>query len=441
MSRTFTRKSLYISLFLIPAFFSGCLTEPVLQKAQLGDIRAFRYVALGDGYTAGMSNSLPESRSPVGLYEEAQEVSFAHLLANQLSMAVPVDFVTHPATGSGSGFRKVVKLMPPLCDFLAPEPLFAHFEATAGWGHPPESGVFVNNRGVPHLRVSQLLNPSSLTGNIFFKRLNSGGCTDYVCLSSEGKPDFFTLWLGVHDVLDYAMSGATRTEFAPTPVEDFGRAYAYLLDSLFAAGDPSLKGVVGNIPDITYFPYFEAINPQFVAIENCLAARQDVYIKTHDGTTRVATLLDRLLLPAKDAIGTANGMPGSLGLHPQNPLPDQWVLDKEEVLEIQEIISGYNAAIDSVVGLKNAGFLFPAIAQVDLYHEFSALDRGLTVDGLRLSGEYMEGGVFSTEGIYLTPRGNAWLANLWIDAINEFVSYRAHLSPINLSDYPGVVFP
>jgi len=64
---------------------------------------------------------------------------------------------------------------------------------------------------------------------------------------------------------------------------------------------------------------------------------------------------------------------------------------------------------------------------------------GLVVDGVALSSAYISGGIFSLDGVHLTPRGYAIVANEFIKAING--KYGSSIPLTNVSDYNGVKFP
>ncbi|MEM9936573.1 MAG: G-D-S-L family lipolytic protein, partial [Bacteroidota bacterium] len=60
-------------------------------------------------------------------------------------------------------------------------------------------------------------------------------------------------------------------------------------------------------------------------------------------------------------------------------------------------------------------------------------------DGIELNNQYINGGVFSLDGLYFTPRGNAFAANIFIEYMNA--TFSASIPLISLADYPAVFFP
>jgi hypothetical protein len=51
----------------------------------------------------------------------------------------------------------------------------------------------------------------------------------------------------------------------------------------------------------------------------------------------------------------------------------------------------------------------------------------------------VSGGAYSLDGLNLTPRGNALLANEFIKAINR--TYKSSIPEIIATKYSGVIFP
>jgi hypothetical protein len=59
---------------------------------------------------------------------------------------------------------------------------------------------------------------------------------------------------------------------------------------------------------------------------------------------------------------------------------------------------------------------------------------GISVGGVTYNGAFLSGGVFSYDGVHPTAFGYAYIANLFIDAINE--KFGNDIEPVNL--YPFV---
>ena len=145
------------------------------------------------------------------------------------------------------------------------------------------------------------------------------------------------------------------------------------------------------------------------------------------GQARPATAKDLLVLSSSGVIGKINttslqflmskGLPQALaGQFSAEgvtlPLADKWVLTPEEQLEIKTATDGYNATIASVANAKG-------LALVDLNAILSdASTSGVVFDGYTMSAKLVTGGLISLDGIHLTTRGYALMANKILASID-----------------------
>jgi lysophospholipase L1-like esterase len=135
-------------------------------------------------------------------------------------------------------------------------------------------------------------------------------------------------------------------------------------------------------------------------------------------------------------IGTPVSTPyGTLpyGLTPYTPIDNQYVLDANEVALTEDYINSYNATIKSIAQQKGLA-VFDAYTFLDNIRQ-----NGLLVNGVALNSNYISGGIFSLDGIHLTPRGYAIVANEFIKAINA--KYGSSIPLADVSAYGGVKFP
>ncbi|WP_289044545.1 G-D-S-L family lipolytic protein [uncultured Olleya sp.] len=145
------------------------------------------------------------------------------------------------------------------------------------------------------------------------------------------------------------------------------------------------------------------------------------------GQTRQATPADLLVLPSSSIIGTVNeanagalmgqGLPQALAGQfsvegVSLPLEDKWVLLPSEQDEIQIATDAYNATIANVANTKG-------LALVDLNGILSqASSTGIMYDDYNLTTDLVTGGLVSLDGIHLTARGYALMANKFLEAID-----------------------
>ncbi|MEZ4874388.1 MAG: G-D-S-L family lipolytic protein [Flavobacteriaceae bacterium] len=143
-------------------------------------------------------------------------------------------------------------------------------------------------------------------------------------------------------------------------------------------------------------------------------------LSTQFAQSRQATAEDLLVLPSSSVIATLNedyfnaliglGIPpataGQLAVNGITyPLEDQWVLTQSESGAVKVATDAYNATIESVA--SSAG-----LALVDLNGILQeASGTGITFDEYTLTTQLVLGGLVSLDGIHLTFRGYALMAN------------------------------
>jgi hypothetical protein len=156
---------------------------------------------------------------------------------------------------------------------------------------------------------------------------------------------------------------------------------------------------------------------------------------------REATAQDLLVLPAASFIGTIVGGDPTKINGVTVPLADQWVLIPTEITEITTRINDFNAAIAAKVndtGTANR------LALADINTKFTELATsptgGLVVDGLFIRATMPPpNGIFSEDGVHPNPRGSAYIAKIFIQAINA--KFGATVPEPNISKYYGTYFP
>lgn len=422
-----------VSMFVL----SSCRPSLEVPEPTPGVLALGQYVAIGDGYTAGISNvKLNDSLGNTGWYNMAQTYSFPALLAEQFSLALDYPFTQPPLSPTGSGHLFIESMSEPICDFEESTPVIWFEEADPSWNQPSVSSI-PDNVGFPGLTIEAVDEPifTSLTPQ--WKLLGGNDQQTYRSLISQARPGFFSIFLGLEDVLSFAISGGENDTRLPK------NEVAFHLEGLLetALAVPGSYGVIGNLPDPTNFPYFTRIQNQFQNIEDCKESSLPIFITNQSGSISTAKKTDRILLPAGSLLGTDAIGNGPFGLISTNPVPSRWVMDEGDLFELRSQVEILNSVIDSLVTQINSSAGFQRLAIVDLNTSFELLESGILEDGLTLSTEYLSGGIFSLDGLYLTPRGNAWLANQFITTINQVSEFGAKIPPLNITSYPGIRYP
>lgn len=396
-----------------------------------------RYIAVGNSLSAGFSDG--------GLNLEGQQNSFPGMIAEQMKAVGGGSFTTplFPADKfNGSGFLKLTALTNgvPTIEKETSNLAVRGTIAIPGAGtvvlYTKYTGE-INNYGVPGIKLEDARKGGYGNVNGYYERLLPGNSptnnTTYLDFVTAKPFTFFSNWLGNNDILGYATAGATGT--APTSKAVFATEYAAVTDKLTSTG---AKGVVATIPDVTKTAYFNTVTLKtLLAAINATptgANVKDIYIQQGSGTPRAATADDLFTLPLSSdgVMGKPNGSGFPYGLHPGNPVESKYVLDKSEILVVNDFVASYNNTIKNVANAKG-------LAIMDAYAMLNEYGAGKFANGIPISGAFIKGNLFSLDGIHLTPLGYAITANAFIAAINA--KYGSSIPIVDITKYRGVKLP
>ena len=430
-------KKYILNSFVAAAILFTAACKPEIETpagTTAGQANFSKYIAVGNSLTSGFADG--------GLYLEGQKVAYPNLIAAKMASvgggAFTSPFFTEEHS-NGSGYISLTALvngtptLTPVIDKLAIRDAAKHLDKYSGE---------IQNLGIPGMRVDLSFDPTLTfsAANPYFERLLTDaqvGKTNYFQYIQGRNHTFFSLWLGNNDVLGYALNGAVTVKGDPTTVltdkVTFSSLYANFLNALTVGGQ---KGIVATIPDVTAVPYFHTVTVAALlnAAKAINPAAAAIYIQTGTGAVRPATAEDLIRLPfqSEGIFGKPNGSGIPYGLHPLNPIQNRWVLDKDEVVKVKDYVNSYNSSIKSLATSKG-------LAIADTYAYFNQVKTGINVQGVGINASFITGGAFSLDGIHLTPRGNAAIANVFIDAINA--KYGSTVPNIDIVQYRGVKFP
>lgn len=441
-----------ITASIIGALVIGaCKPKVVAPEADKGSIDPTKYVAIGNSITAGFADG--------ALYYEGQTVSYANLLAEQLKLvgggAFNIPYTPQGSVGIGSSLNSKYTLgyKTDCMGISSLSPVSGSGDLSIFMNSVAASGPF-NNMGVPGAKAITAIypgygNPANGIGNYnpFFARMLAS--SEYASASmlskaAEQNPTFFSVFLGNNDVLGYAMSGGTSDAITPSagaPGVGFDASIDLIVNTLSANG---AKGVIGNVPYVTSVPYFTTIPYNGLKLTatqatQLTAAYAALGITFNEGNNpfiiadaaapggmRQAHSDELLLLSIpQDSLKCA-------GWGATKPLANQYVLTTSEISGITAAVDAYNAKLMAVASTKG-------LAYVDVNAFMAKTKTGIVYNGVDVKTTFVSGGAFSLDGVHLTPRGNALLANEFIKAIN--LTYGARIPHVNATKYSGVKFP
>ena len=435
------KRYLYITLGLI--WLAACKPEINTPKATHGSADFSKFIAVGNSLTAGYADG--------GLYLQGQLNSYPSIIAQQM-LAVGGGPFSQPlfstAQANGSGYLQLTGFNADGTPNTTPVTTnlgIRGFLNVPGFGNVTLYTKYTganNNYGVPGIKLLDITYAPYGNLNGYFERLLPGdsptNTTTYLQYITAQPFTFFSNWLGNNDVLLYATSGGAGDVI--TDPSTFAALNTLLIGTLTANG---AKGVVATIPDVTSVPYFTTITEGAIlaSVQKANPTVTGLYINALvSGTTyapRLATSSDLIVLTFPTSmIGQPVTTPyGSLpyGLTPYTPIDNQYVLDQNEVALAETAISAYNTTIVATANAKGLA-IFDAYAFLN-----NIKQNGLVTDGISLNSNYISGGLFSLDGVHLTPRGYAIVANEFIKAINS--KYGSNIPLADVAGYSGVKFP
>ncbi len=465
----------------------GVACKPEIKKPKSGqasgenpkNIDFTKYYAFGNSLTAGYADN--------ALYLEGQLVSYPNLLAQQLKSVGLLETFKQPLMPEGNGLgisentihgkRYLKGFLPSGSPDIALTEVYGSvallFTTQSSLLETENPDANFNNMGVPGISVADIDNDKygAVTKNPYYYRILKKGIFGmaslenkaYVEMPSILKPSFFTVWLGANDVLSSASEGKAD----PTPQGTFESNYTAFINNLLAT--PKSHGVLITVPDITLVPYFttfpynalalkeqedvDKVNALFVALgikeENVQISyklgKNPIVITVSPGKYRLLKAGELTILPSMGAkLAKINALiqnppanPVELATALLSSLPtENDVLDLNEVKIIQDAVAGYNNFIKKIA--KEHG---DKIAVLDVIPALQAINEqgGIMAYGVNLTASFVSGGAFSLDGLHLTPRGNAYIANELIRTINE--KFGTRIPQVVLTSYAGVLMP
>jgi lysophospholipase L1-like esterase len=437
-------------------FLSACKPDLSQPQATKGDADFSRFVAVGSDLTAGYTDG--------ALTLEGQQYSFPAQLAGRFGLVGGGNFVQPlmnagnglalNGNGSLSGVLNLVKVSNCLgAGDLQAQPSTANLNDLQWLG----DGTKFNNYGVPLAKsfnmYSQYFGKAFPAGNIYYHRFatDTGGTSG---LSStvlgdafSVNPTFFSLWIGVNDVMNYAASGGigsasgTNT-YDITPRDTFNYALNFIVNSLTSNG---ANGVVLNIPDVTSFPYFTKIpwNGLVLTADQAVALNAvtppgsgivfvegaNAFVVNDPGTASIRQLKEGEKVLLKIPIDSIRC--GGWGT-PNKPISPQYILDSSQVSNVVSAIAFFNSRIATIASAKGLAF-------ADMNALYSTFSKGTEFNGVTFSNEYLSGNAFSIDGLHMSPKGYALVTNQCIRAIN--LRYKSTLPEVDVNSVPAVRFP
>jgi hypothetical protein len=312
-------------------------------------------------------------------------------------------------------------------------------------------GYPVHNLGVPGAKVLHLVypgmgDPAGLAlglANPYYVRFATSAQASVITDALALNPTFFSLWIGNNDILGYATGGGTGDWI--TNADSLAGTIDYMLAGLTSNG---AKGVIANLPDMLLAPYFTVMSNK-IPYNGLVLTRQGQVDSLNFAYSQLGITFDLGQNPfiVEDA---TTGFPRQMlesdifvlttptdsiqcfGYGSAVPIPHKYILDKNEIDNVNNAIAVYNASIEGLATKYDLAF-------VDIFTLMHDLVSGIKIDGVTLNTEFLTGNAFSTDGVHLSQVGYAYVANQFILAING--KYGSTLPTVSLAGYPANDLP
>lgn len=432
-----------IIIALAALSFGACKNDIQPSTPHRGNADFTKYVAIGNSLTAGYADGT--------LYLSGQENSFPAMLATQFKAVGGGEF-RQPLLLDDKGWPSMKTVMGYKENCVTGD---IELSPVTLDGTPDDNNALnigrdamYNNMGIPGVRCIDFGLPGYAAFNPYANRMltDAQKVQTLAEVMKATAPTFFSLWLGNNDVLGYAGNGGVVYTSgiytnAITPVITFKYIYDALIDSMTKDG---AKGILVTIPDVASTPAFNTIPYNGLVLErqgqadslNAVYGPLGINFKVGANPFIIADSMatygfrqieegELILLSASNNIQCAGW--GSI-----TPIPTEYTLDVDELENIRTATASFNSIIKDNATRKGLA-LFDANAYL------KTVQSGMVWNGVKFGPSFVTGGIFSLDGIHLTQRGYAFVANEMIKTINA--KYGSTIALVDVNDYYGILFP
>lgn len=487
--KTFMKFLLLATMLVFTACQIEEPTQPTITTIQPQTLPLSKMVFVGNSLTAGYQSG--------GLVEDFQRHSYPYFIAQQMGRASTIQMPWLAAPGFGSANTQTGEAFGPLKyengQILPGDPVPGGIAGISNLlvqgGNATLSRPY-DNLGVPGAKLHDVLTAYDATTassvNPFFNlvlRNPNFGNTTQVQQAQLLAPTLVALWVGNNDVLGAALAGGNLSLI--TPVADFQADYIRLIQEIAKIRDGNVGIVLANIPNVTDIPYVNLLDnliyrdvpvpgvglvklpvvfgPTFQPVDFDPDPTSVLYLPllTAEGimggqaspvkhvllpflsqyqatglgvpdSTAIANLLIGAGYPAPIAAGLAQqavqGMIAA-GLTPSGvPIPGSLTITADEEAGLLAAVTAFNQVIAGIAGAK--------IPVVDMNAALNQLNTS-GLDGY--SGKFVffdpANTAFSLDGVHPNNGGNAIMANLFIDKINQVLGLA--IPKVNTAAYKG----
>lgn len=478
----------YFYLLIGLALVSACSYEmPEISETsdRFEDEEFTRFYVIGDGYSAGFMKG--------ALTSESQSYSYPNMIGNKINTYFETEIFRQAEVQTEQGLNSFeegskgqYQLYYRIPGDEVPARRVLEGELPPAW--EGELSV-VKDFSLPGIRSFEIDEASKSINNIYMNRLSLAGQTSVLDHVVNQNPAVVLISVGYEDLLPYALSSGTGAADLPvdeistmdgTPVSIFSAAIHNVVDRLRNDGDVTI--IISTVSDPLLTPYFNVLEYSMnlgTEITGAEISQLNSYYSDfnerafeynlsdtvneekrrpfidfdvnggaqfkarviHDPTLPDVVFEDGYELPKIRQMSEGEFLPFRLEqvFYDNNqygktlPIQSEDVVTKTDVLNIRELLNGYNAAIRDLSASSDD------IHLLDVEELISALySEEIQVEGVFYNAGFSRESLFSSDGLFLNPKGNALIAQNLVELLNS--QYNVHLKPIDVNNYPGLKF-
>lgn len=454
-------------------------------KQYLGEINNSNIIVIGDDFMAGVMDG--------ALYNQGQQNSLGAIIYSQVKFSNDTPLI-QPNIDSKNGYnlfvqnannikgRWVYQYKTPYVEnpelVLTPGEMVKSFEGNRNQ---------LNDFSVPLLKASQIRS-EKLNENQFINRITASDSKKYVELIKEQNPSIVFCWIGMNDFLDFALGGA-ETEEELTSENKFYTEFEFLISEIAKESDCEI--MIANLISFTDLPFFYLKQYNFLKLDNTAKAKaqqrysafnaavsahnagrpadeQRPYVSFYDNGV---TLYPQPLVVEDENLPDAyypDGTPlekfrqlkeGDLALFSITdkmvadgygstiPLSGDFYISEEEKDLLNDLINSFNNIINEisakyssqtfVVDVKSEIHLIAESSKVDAWN-VPKTDTLFYEKGVPVKADLGLYSIFSLDAVHFNQRGNAFVANIFLQSVNT--NFTASVPLTNINDFVGNVY-
>ncbi len=478
----------YLSLFIGLMCLTACsyeMPETSEPADRFADEDFTRFYVIGDGFSAGLIDGV--------LTSESQPYSYPALIGGKINTYFDTELFRQADVGTDLGLNLFEE------GSEGQYRLFYRFSGdeiparrTAEGETPPDftgDTEALRDFSFPGLRSYNVEDEAGTIDNFYLERLGLSGQQSLLDVVTDGDPSVVLISLGYDDLLPYVLGSATgarslaKDEISnsdATPVSLFESSLRNIADRLQNDANASL--ILSTVPDPLLTPAFTTISYsmelgseitggeigqlnsfyrefnerafEYNLGDTVTAEYERPFIDFDaDGgdQLRARVIIDPALpdvvfedgyeLPKIRQMDEDEYLPYRLEQvfhdNPEygktQPIEPRDVITGDGADSIRQLLNGYNAVI------RNLASSSENIHLLDIEQLVSELFVGeIRERGVFFNADFSRGSLFSADGLFLNPKGNALIAQRLIELLNR--EYNVELLPLDVNSYPGISF-